>query len=46
MLSSKLLFGRRFPLRLKGVVYWSYVRPTMLYECEARCMKESEMGIL
>ena len=28
---SELLYGRRFPLRLNGTVYKSYVRPTMLY---------------
>ena len=42
----ELLYGRRFPLMLKGAVYESYVRPSILYECEAWCLKESEMGIL
>ena len=32
---SKLLYGRRFPLRRKGSVYESYVRPAILYESEA-----------
>ena len=32
---GELLYGRRFPLRLKGVVYKSYVRPAMLYGSEA-----------
>ena len=32
---SELLYGRRFPLRLKGVVYKSYVRPAILYGSEA-----------
>ena len=36
----------RFPLRLKGAVYKSYVRPAILYGGDAWCMKESEMGIL
>ena len=27
---GELLFCWRFPLRLKGAVYWSYVRPAML----------------
>ena len=40
------LYGRRFPLSLKKAVNRSYVRPTMLYESEAWCLKESEMGIL
>ena len=42
----KLLHGRRFPVRLKGDVYESYVRPAILYGSEAWCLKESEMGIL
>ena len=28
---GELLYGRRFPLKLKGVVYKSYVRPATLY---------------
>ena len=32
---GELLYGRRFPLWLKGAVYGSYVRPTMLYGSEA-----------
>ena len=43
---GELLYGRMFPLRLKGSVYRSYVRPAMLYGSEALCMKESEMRIL
>ena len=43
---GKLLYGRRFPLRPKGAVYKSYVRPAILYRSEAWCLKESEMGIL
>ena len=41
----QLLYGRRFPLRLKEAVYKSYVRPAILYGSEAWCLKESEMGI-
>ena len=41
-----LLYGLRFPLRLKRTVYGSYVRPAILYGSEAWCLKESEMGIL
>ena len=37
---GELLYGRRFPLKLKGAVYMSYVRPAMLYGSEARCLKE------
>ena len=36
-----LLYGRRFSPRLKGAVYKSYVRPALLYGCEAWCLKES-----
>ena len=43
---GELLYGRRFPLRLKGVIYRSYVRPAIQYKSEAWCLKESEMGIL
>ena len=43
---GELLYGRRFPLMLKGVVYESFVGPAILYESEACCLKESEIGIL
>ena len=43
---GELLYSRRFPLRLKGAVYGSYVRLAILYASEAWCLKESEMGIL
>ena len=42
---SELLYGRMFPLRLKWVVYRSYVGPAILYESETWCLNESEMGI-
>ena len=45
-LFGELLYGRSFPLMLKGAVNGSYVRPVMLYGCETWCLKESEMGIL
>ena len=32
---GELMYGRRFPLKLKGVVYGSYVRPAILYGNEA-----------
>ena len=32
---GELLYGRRFPLWLKWTVYKSYVRPAILYGCEA-----------
>ena len=43
---SELLYGRRFPLRLKLDIYRSYVRPTILLGSEACCLKENEMGIV
>ena len=42
----ELLYGRRFPQKLKGAAYKNYVRPAILYGSEAWCLKESEMGIL
>ena len=35
--------GKRFPIKLKGVVYKSCIRPVILYRSEARCLNESEM---
>ena len=29
-------YGRRFPLKLKGTVYKSYVRPAILYGSEGQ----------
>ena len=43
---GELLYGRRFPPKLKGAVYKSYVRPANLDDSEAACLKESETGIL
>ena len=43
---GELLYGKRFPLSLKGSVYETYVRPAILYGSEALCLKESEMKIL
>ena len=42
---GELLYDR-FPLRLKGAVYKTCVKPTILYGGEAWCLKESEMKIL
>ena len=36
---GELLYSRRFPLRLKGSVYRSYVEPSMLYGSETWCLK-------
>ena len=43
---GELLYGKRFPLWLIGAVYVSYIRPTILYECEAWCLNENEMEVL
>ena len=42
---DELLYGSKFPLKLKEAVYKSYIRSLMLYESEAWCLKESEMEI-
>ena len=41
-----MLYGIRLPLKLKGAVYKSYVRPSFLYVSHVECLKESEMGTL
>ena len=43
---GELLRGRSFSLRMKGMVYQSYVRSAMLYGSETWCLRESEMAIL
>ena len=43
---SELLYGRRFPQKLKGAVHRSYVRRAIQYGSEAWCLKESEIGII
>ena len=40
---GELLYGRRFPLKLKGAVHKSNVRPAILHGSEAWRLKESEM---
>ena len=42
---SEMLYGR-FPLKLKGAVYNSHVRLTILYLSEAWSLKEYEKGVL
>ena len=46
VLCNELLYGWRFPLRLKEAVYRSYVRLVILYGREICCTKEREMGTL
>ena len=43
---SKILKGRKFSLKMKGKIYKSCIRSTMLYESEAWCLREKEMAIL
>ena len=43
---DELLYGRRFPLKLKGSDYGSYVRPAILYGSETWCLKDNEIRIL
>ena len=43
---GELLRGRRFSLRMKGMIYRSCVRSAMLYGSEIWCLRESEMAIL
>ena len=43
---GELSRGRRFSLRMKGMVYRSCVRSAMLYGSETRCLGESEMAVL
>ena len=43
---GELLYGRRLPLKLKGAVHKSYVRPVIQYGSEAWCLKESNKGVL
>ena len=42
----ELLRGRRFSLRMKGMVYGSCIRSVMLYGSETWCLRENEMVIL
>ena len=42
---GKSLYGRRFPLTLKGVDHKNYVRPAILHGSEAWCLKQNDMEI-
>ena len=42
---GELLRGRRFSLKMKGMVYRTCARSAMLYGSETWCLKENEMGI-
>ena len=41
-----MLYGRRFPVKLKGGVHKSYIRSAIPHGREAWCLKEREMEIL
>ena len=43
---GKLLLGNRFPLKMKGKIYRCCVRSAILYESEARCLKENKKARL
>ena len=43
---GELLRGRRFSLRMKGMVYRSCVRSAMLYGSETWCLRETKMAVL
>ena len=43
---GELLYGTRFPLRLKGADHKRYIRPVILHGSEAWCLKETDIGIL
>ena len=43
---EQLLRGRRFSLRMKGMVYYTCVRSEMLYGSKTWCSSESKMTIL
>ena len=43
---GELQYGRRFPPKLNGAIYKSYVSPATLHGREAWCLKESEIVIL
>ena len=43
---GELLFGNRFPLKMKDKVYRCCVRSAILYGSETWCLKENEKAIL
>ena len=43
---GELLLGRRFSLKIKGMVYRSCVRSAMLYGSETWCLRENEAAIM
>ena len=43
---SKILFGKRFSLQIKGKIYKSYVQSAMLYGSKTWCLRENKVVIL
>ena len=43
---GEILFGKKFFLRMKGKIYKSYVRSTMLYRSKTWCLRENKIAIL
>ena len=43
---GELLNSKRFSLKMKGMVYLSFVRSAMLYGSETWCLRDNEMAIL
>ena len=43
---GKLLYGRKFSLKMKGKIYQSCVRSAMLYGSETWLLRENKMAIL
>ena len=43
---GELLLGRRFSVKMKGMVYRSCIISAMLYKSETWCLRENEMIIL
>ena len=43
---GELFNSKRFSLKMKGMVFWIYVRLAMLYGSETWCLRENEMAIL
>ena len=41
-----MLYGRIFPLKLKGTAYMIYVRSVILEECEIVILRRTEMSML
>ena len=43
---GEIVYGSQFHLRLKGAVYKSHGRSSILHKCDAWCLKEGKIGII